>query len=89
MAGKLSIRRVGNFLPSMCLAGVLLVVAIITWLCTVGLPDCALRYIEQEAAKAGVQLSIDKIRLSPSSGMAAKAEDVVVTLPQADAAPAT
>ena len=89
MAGKLSIRRVGNFLPSLCLAGVLLVIAIITWLCTVGLPDCALRYIEQEAAKAGVQLSIDKIRLSPSSGMAAKAEDVVVTLPQADAAPAT
>lgn len=89
MAGKLSIRRVGNFLPSMCLAGVLLAVAIITWLCTVGLPDCALRYIEQEAAKAGVQLSIDKIRLSPSSGMAAKAEDVVVTLPQVDAAPAT
>ncbi len=89
MAGKLSIRRVGNFLPSMCLAGVLLVVAIITWLCTVGLPDCALRYIEQEAAKAGVQLTIDKIRLSPSSGMAAKAEDVVITLPQTDAAPAT
>ncbi len=89
MAGKLSIRRVGNFLPSMCLAGVLLVIAIITWLCTVGLPDCALRYIEQEAAKAGVQLTIDKIRLSPSSGMAAKAEDVVLTLPQTDAAPAT
>ena len=89
MAGKLSIRRVGNYLPSMCLAGVLLVIAIITWLCTVGLPDCALRYIEQEAAKAGVQLTIDKIRLSPSSGMAAKAEDVVLTLPQTDAAPAT
>lgn len=89
MAGRLTIRRVGNFLPSMCLAGVLLVVAIITWLCTVGLPDCALRYLEQEAAKAGVQLTIDKIRLSPSSGMAAKAEDVVITLPQEDAPPAT
>lgn len=87
MAGKLSIRRVGNFLPSLCLAGVLLVIAIITWLCTVGLPDCALRYIEQEAAKAGVQLTIDKIRLSPSSGLALKAEDVEVLLPQEDAAP--
>lgn len=89
MAGKLSIRRVGNYLPSMCLAGVLLVVAVITWLCTVGLPDCALRRIEAEAAKAGVQLSIGKIRLSPSSGMAAKAEDVLVQLEQEDAAPAT
>lgn len=89
MAGKLSIRRVGNYLPSMCLAGVLLVVAVITWLCTVGLPGCALRRIEAEAAKAGVQLSIGKIRLSPSSGMAAKAEDVLVTLDQVDAAPAT
>jgi|GEM_PF-1540556 len=89
MAGKLSIRRVGNYLPSMCLAGVLLVIAIISWLCTAGLPGCALRYIEEEAAKNGISLKIGKIRLSPSSGMAIKAEDVVVEQAQPGAAPIT
>lgn len=89
MAGKLSIRRVGNYLPSMCLAGVLLVIAIISWLCTAGLPGCALRYIEEEAAKNGITLKIGKIRLSPSSGMAIKAEGVEVIHPQPDAASIT
>ncbi len=87
MAGKLSIRRVGNFLPSMCLAGVLLVIAVIIYLCTVGLPDCALRYIEAEAAKQGVKLQIETIKLSPKSGLAAKAEQVELELPQAEAPP--
>ena len=88
MAGKLTIRRVGNFLPSLCLACILLVIAIISWLCTVGIPGCALRAIEEEAAKAGIQLHISKIRLSPSSGFAIKAEDVQVSIPQQDAQPA-
>ncbi len=87
MAGKLSIRRVGNFLPSMCLAGVLLVIAVLIWLCTAGIPDCALRYLEEEAARNGINLKIEKIRLSPSSGLAAKAEGVEVTLEQPGAAP--
>lgn len=88
MAGKLTIRRVGNFLPTLCLLGILLAVGIVTWLCTAGLPGCALRYIEEEAAKADIQLHIDKIRLSPRSGLAFKAEDIEITLPQPDVPPA-
>lgn len=89
MAGKLSIRRVGNFLPSMCLAGGLLVIAVITYLSTVGLPDCALRYIEAEAARYGVRAHIDSICLAPKSGLAVKATNVRIELPQKEAAPAT
>ncbi len=87
MAGKLTIRRAGNFLPTMCLVGLLVVIGIIAWLCTAGLPGCALRYIEAEAAQAGLSLSIEKIRLSPRSGLAFKAEKVKLTLKQEDAAP--
>lgn len=87
MAGKLSIRRVGNILPTLSLVGLLLVISVIIWLCTAGLPGCALRYIEQEAAKAGIKLSIEKIRLDPKSGLAFKAEDIVLTQEQNDAAP--
>ncbi len=90
MAGKLTIRRVGNFLPTLCLVGVVLAVAVIIWLCTAGLPGSLLRQIEKNAAEyAGISLNIDKIRLSPSSGLAFKAEDVRVALNQPDAAPAT
>ncbi|MBO5684306.1 MAG: hypothetical protein J6R92_05105, partial [Akkermansia sp.] len=88
MAGKLSIRRVGNILPTLCLVGLLLATTIIIWLCTVGIPDCALRYIENEAAKAGIELHIDKIRLYPRSGLALKAEKIRVRQEQTDAAPA-
>lgn len=88
MAGKLSIRRVGNILPTLCLVGLLLAIAAVIWLCTVGLPDCALRYIEHEAAKAGIELHINKIRLYPRSGLALKAEKITVKQKQPDAAPA-
>lgn len=88
MAGKLSIRRVGNILPTLCLVGLLLATTIIIWLCTVGIPDCALRYIENEAAKAGIELHIDKIRLYPRSGLALKAEKIRVRQEQTDAGPA-
>ena len=88
MAGKLSIRRVGTILPTLSLVGLVLAISVIIWLCTAGLPGCALRYIEQEAAKAGINLSIEKIRLSPKSGLAFKAENVVLTQEQNDAAPA-
>lgn len=89
MAGRLSIRRVGNFLPSMCLAGGLLLIAFITYLSTVGLPDCALRYIEAEAAKHGIQAHIDSITLAPKSGLAVKAKNVRIELPQKEATPAS
>ena len=89
MAGRLSIRRVGNHLPTLILVGLLLVIGILIWLCTAGLPGCALRYIEKEAAAAGINLSIDKIKLYPRSGLAFKAEKIVILQEQPDAAPAT
>lgn len=90
MAGKLTIRRVGHLLPTLCLVVLLLVVGIITWLSTAGLPGCALRYIEREAsAAAGLPITIEKIKLAPRSGLAAKAEDVGITIEQPGAQPAT
>lgn len=88
MAGKLTIRRVGHFLPALCLVAGLLLIAVTTWLCTAGLPSCALRYIEEEAARAGLPLTVEKIKLSPSSGLAVKAEGLQLHLEQPDAAPA-
>ena len=87
MAGKLSIRRVGTLLPTLSLAGLLLAIGIILWLCTVGLPDCALRYMEQEAARNGVNLSIGRIRLAPKSGFSFKIEKVRIHQEQPGAAP--
>ena len=87
MAGRLSIRRVGNILPTLSLVGLLLVIGILIWLCTAGLPGCALRYIEKEAAAAGINLSIDKIKLYPRSGLALKAEKIAILQEQPDAAP--
>lgn len=88
MAGKLIIRRVGHLLPTVCLVALLLIVGVITWLSTVGLPGCALRYMEQQAgAAAGLPISIEKIKLAPRSGLAVKAEGVRLELPQPDALP--
>ena len=84
MAGKIAIRRVGNFLPHLCLAGLLMVAGLIIWLSTVGLPNCALRYIEQTAAEKGLPVRIEKIQLVPRSGFAIKAEGISLDIPQAD-----
>ncbi len=89
MAGKLSIRRVGTLLPTICLLGGLLVLALLIWLCTAGLPSCALRYIENQAAAHGVPLSVKRIKIAPRSGFALKAQDVTLHYNQQDAAPAT
>ncbi|MBR2144151.1 MAG: hypothetical protein IJ956_01345, partial [Akkermansia sp.] len=82
MAGKITIRRVGTLLPHLCLVGLLAVVGLIIWLSTVGIPDCALRYIEAEAAKAGIPVRIEKIQLVPRAGLAVKAEGISLDVPQ-------
>lgn len=82
MAGKITIRRVGTLLPHLCLVGLLLVVGLIIWLSTVGIPDCALRYIEAEAANAGIPVRIEKIQLVPRAGLAVKAEEISLNVPQ-------
>ncbi len=85
MAGKLTIRRVGSFLPHICLVALLVTVGIIIWLSTVGIPDCAVRRIEAEASKAGIPLRISKIKLIPRAGLAIKAENIGLSIPQPDA----
>lgn len=82
MAGKITIRRVGNLVPHLCLAGVLLLVGVIFWLSTAGIPGCALRYIEKQAAAAGVPVKLEKIQLQPGSGIAIKAEGLNLSIPQ-------
>lgn len=82
MAGKLTIRRVGNLLPTACLVGVLLVVVLFVWLSTAGLPGCALRYLETEAARHGLQLQVKRIKLAPSSGLAIKAQGITLQYEQ-------
>lgn len=89
MAGKLTIRRVGNFLPLVCLVALLVVAGLIIWLSTVGIPGCAVRHIEAEAAKAGIPVSIDKIQLVPRAGLAVKAEGISLKMPQPGAPDAT
>lgn len=89
MSGKLPIRRVGNFLPHICLVLLLVVVGVIIWLSTVGIPGCAVRRIEAEAAKAGIPLRIEKIQLIPRAGLAIKAERLSLEIPQPDAPAAT
>ena len=48
----------------------------ITWLSTVGLPDSVIRSIEEKAQEEGVPISIEKICLSPSKGLALEAENI-------------
>lgn len=87
MRGTIPIRRVGGILPTLCLVGFVVCVALLVWLTEIGLPDSMLRRVEQEAAKQGVQLTVGRICLAPSSGLALQLEDVHVRMPQEDAAP--
>lgn len=91
MAGRLTIRRVGHILPTLCLVVLLLFVGLVIWLSTIGLPGHVLRRIEQEAGAAvpGVSIDIKAVKLYPSSGLALKAEGVSLQLQQPDAAPAS
>ncbi len=76
MADKITIRRVGGLLPALSLVVLVLLAALITWLSTAGLPDCTLRYIEEQAAQQGIYLKVGKIKLSPASGLAVRARRV-------------
>ncbi len=76
MASKITIRRAGGLLPALSLVVLILLVSLVTWLSTAGLPEHALRAIEAEAAKQGVYLKVGKLKLSPSSGLALRARKV-------------
>ncbi len=87
MARKLTIRRVGGLLPALSLVVLVLLASLITWLSTAGLPQSALRRIEQAAAKEGIYLSIGQLKLSPSSGLAVRARHVKLYARQGDTEP--
>ncbi len=76
MAYKLTIRRVGGFLPALSLVVVLLCSITIIWLSVVGLPESALRYIEAQLAQQGIHLRFNAIKLEPSRGLAFRAEGI-------------
>lgn len=76
MSKKLTIRRVGTHLPTICLVGFLFLCIAVGWLSIVGLPESVLRRIEEIAAAQGVPLKISAIRLEPTQGLALKAENV-------------
>lgn len=76
MAGKLTVKRVGVFLPALCLALVLLFVGLAVWLSVVGFPDALVRSLLRKAADEGVYLKVEKLKLAPLSGLALKATGV-------------
>ncbi len=87
MANKITIRRVGGLLPAISLVVLVLLVSLIVWLSTAGLPARALRYLEAEAAKQGIYLHIGKLKLSPSSGLALRARRVQLYAAAGDTEP--
>lgn len=88
MAGKLIIRRVGNLFPHLCLACGLALVTLIIWLSTVGFPSCAERFIERQAADAGLPITIKDIKFIPRKGLAIKIEQISLKVAQPDENPA-
>lgn len=76
MKYRLTIKRVSSVLPTIVLIALLLLVSAAIWLCTVGLPDSALRAIERAAAERGIYLHIGGLRISPSAGFAIRGQDL-------------
>lgn len=76
MAGKITIRRKGGCFPMFCLLLLFVVVVLVVWLSTAGLPGSVLRCVERAAAEQGIYLHIGKLKLAPSSGIAVKVEDL-------------
>ena len=76
MAGKITIRRVGSMVPTVCLLLFLTCCVGLAWLSTRGLPDFAVRFLERKAAEQGVYLKIDELRLDPMHGVAVCAKDL-------------
>lgn len=84
MSQRIAIKRSGCFLPTLCLVAVVFVFGVLGWLCVVGLPDHALRFLEEKAEEqAGITLHLGAVKLSPSAGLALRAYNVRVEAPAA------
>lgn len=87
MKYRLTIKRVSSIIPTLILIALLLIISVAVWLCTVGLPDCALRAIEQAAAERGVYVHIGSLRISPSAGFAIRGQDLRLYVRESDEKP--
>lgn len=74
MAGRITIRRVGSVLPTVCLLSFLVVSLTVVWLSGQGFPEWVLRYVEEKAAEQGVYLKLGAVKLAPARGLAIKVE---------------
>ncbi len=87
MSRKLTIRRVGSHIPTICLVGFLFLCLTVAWLSLVGLPESVLRRLEQLAMEQGVALRVESLRLAPYKGLALKAENIKVYATPQDTEP--
>ena len=87
MAGRITIRRVGSVLPTVCLLLILVVVGGVVGLSTYGFPRSWVEYGEQWAARRGIFLKVDGVRLAPERGLAVGVTGVRLYAKEGDAQP--
>lgn len=87
MGKRLTIKRVGTLIPAFCLVSFLLVIFVIIWLSTAGLPRFIVDKVEATALEKGIPLKIEKIRLSFSQGTGFVAEGINIYACEEDATP--
>lgn len=87
MSKKLAIKRVGSFIPTLCLLVFLLFCITATWLSTVGLPRSVIDKIEQAVAAEGVPIKIEKITLNIFWRAGVVAEDIKIFAAPEDTTP--
>lgn len=78
MSKKLAIKRVGTFLPTLCLLVFVTLCGAAMWLSTAGLPRFVVDKIEAAVANEGIPLKIQKVKLSIFRHAGVKAEGVSV-----------
>ncbi len=59
-----------------CLFLLVVISLMVVWLCTVGLPQFILRYIEGVAAQQGIYMKVGAVRLAPTFGLAAHVDQI-------------
>ncbi len=78
MAKKLTIRRVGGLLPTICLVVLLVIFLVFTWLGVVGIPRFALEKLEDLASENGVELRIGSASLDYRRGAGIRFKDLSI-----------
>ncbi len=76
MARKITLKRIGLLIPTLCLIVLILLILVLAWLGLVGFPKPLLREIETIAAEEGIYLSVDKATLEFTRGFGLKLHQV-------------